>query len=200
MEQTLLDTLTSVTDVVGTVSEMRDSYTAGHQRRVAGLAVAIADDLGMEHRDVEDLRTAALLHDVGKMSVPAEILTKPGTLSATEFSLVKAHADSGYSVLMSARVPAPIPEIVHQHHERMDGSGYPRGLKGADLLEGSKILMVADVVEAMSSHRPYRPALGMDAAIAEIEAGAGTLFDSRVVESCLRVVRASGSALWGVGG
>jgi PAS domain S-box-containing protein/putative nucleotidyltransferase with HDIG domain len=199
MEQTLLDTLTSVTDVVGTVSEMRDSYTAGHQRRVAELAVAIARDLGMEHRAIENLRTAALLHDVGKMSVPAEILAKPGTLSAMEFALIQAHPEAGYSVLTSARVPGPVPEIVYQHHERMDGSGYPRGLKGADLLEASKILMVADVVEAMSSHRPYRAALGMDEAVAEIEAGAGTLFDPRVVESCVRVVRTPGHALWQAG-
>ena len=138
MEQTLLDTLTSVTDVVGTVSEMRDAYTAGHQRRVAGLAVAIARDLGMAQGDIRDLRTAALLHDVGKMSVPAEILTKPGVLSAIEFALIQAHPEAGYSVLTSARVPGPIPEIVYQHHERMDGSGYPRGLKGVDLLESSK--------------------------------------------------------------
>lgn len=200
MERTLLDTLTSVTDVVGTVSEMRDPYTAGHERRVAELAVAIARDLGMELRDIGDLRTAALLHDVGKMSVPAQILTKPGALSATESSLIQAHSEAGYSILTSARVPEPIPEIVYQHHERVDGSGYPRGLKGADLLEGSKVLMVADVVEAMSSHRPYRPALGLDAAVAEIEAGAGTLFDARVVRSCVRVVRAPGFVLWEVSG
>jgi putative nucleotidyltransferase with HDIG domain len=199
MEQTLLDTLTSVTDVVGTVSEIRDPYTAGHQRRVAELAVAIARDLEMEHTDIEDMRTAALLHDVGKMSVPAEILTKPGALSATEFSLIQGHSEAGYGILMSARVPGPIPEIVYQHHERIDGSGYPRGLSGADLSESSKILMVADVVEAMSSHRPYRPALGIDAAVAEIEAGSGTRFDSDVVESCVRIVRAPGFAFWQAG-
>ena len=199
MERTLLDTLTSVTDLVGTVSEMRDPYTAGHQRRAAELAVAIARDLGMEQGDVGNLRTAALLHDVGNMSVPAEILTKPGALSAVEFSLVQEHVDAGFRVLTSARLSEPVPEIVYQHHERMDGSGYPRGLRGVDLLEGSKVLMVADVVEAMSSHRPYRPALGMDAAVSEIEAGAGTLFDSRVVESCVRVVRAPGFTLWEVG-
>lgn len=199
MEQRLLDALTSVTDLVGTVSEMRDPYTAGHQRRVAGLAVAIALDLGMAQGEIGDLRTAALLHDVGNMSVPAEILTKPGVLSSVEFSLVQEHVDAGFRVLTSARVSGPIPEIVHQHHERMDGSGYPRGLMGADLLECSKVLMVADVVEAMSSHRPYRPALGIDAAVSEIEAGAGTLFDSRVVESCARVVRAPGFTLWQAG-
>jgi PAS domain S-box-containing protein/putative nucleotidyltransferase with HDIG domain len=198
MEETLLDTLTSVTDVVGTVSEMRDPYTAGHQRRVAELAVAIARDLGMEQGDIGDLRTAALLHDIGKMSVPAEILTKPGALSAIEFGLIQGHPEAGFGLLKSARVLGSVPEIVYQHHERMDGSGYPRGLRGEDLLDGSRVLMVADVLEAMASHRPYRPALGIDAAVAEIEAGAGTLFDSRVVESCVRIVRAPGFDLWQV--
>lgn len=196
MQQELLDTLTSVTDVIGTLSEMRDPYTAGHQRRVAELSVEIARDLGMEHQDIQNLRTAALLHDVGKMSIPPEILTKPGALSPLEFSLVKAHPESGFRIITSARVPGPIAEMVYQHHERVDGSGYPRGLQGSDLLDGSKVLMVADVVEAMASHRPYRPALGLDAAVAEIEAGAGTLFDPRVVESCVRVVRNPGLALW----
>ncbi|NTW28508.1 MAG: HD domain-containing protein [Coriobacteriia bacterium] len=196
MEQTLVDALASVTDVIGAVSEMRDPYTAGHQRRVAELSVAIARDLGMEDKDISDLRIAALLHDIGKMSVPTEILTKPGALSPLEFMLIHEHSESGFSILTSAHVPEPIPEIVHQHHERNDGSGYPRGLMGEDLLDASKILMVADVVEAMASHRPYRPKLGIDAAIAEIEAGAGTLYDSRVVESCVRVVRAPGFSFW----
>lgn len=199
MEQTLMETLTSVTDVVGTVSEMCDPYTAGHQRRVAELAVAIARDRGMAQREIGDLRTAALLHDIGKISVPAEILTKPGALSAIEFSLIQGHPEAGFDLLTSARVLGSIPEIVYQHHERMDGSGYPRGLRGEDLLDGSKVLMVADVLEAMASHRPYRAALGIDAAVAEIEAGAGTLFDSRVVESAVRVVRAPGFDLWEAG-
>jgi putative nucleotidyltransferase with HDIG domain len=196
MEQTLLDTLTSVIDVIGTLSEMRDPYTAGHQRRVAELSVEIAHDLGMGHEDVEELRTAALLHDVGKMSIPVEILTKPGARSPVEFDLIKAHPESGFHIITSARVPGPIAEIVYQHHERIDGSGYPRGLRGDELLGASKVLMVADVVEAMSSHRPYRAALGIDAAVAEIQAGAGTRFDPRVVAACVRVVRDPGFAFW----
>jgi PAS domain S-box-containing protein/putative nucleotidyltransferase with HDIG domain len=201
MEQALVDTLTSVTDVIGTLSEIRDPYTAGHQRRVAELAVEIARDLGMEHKDIQDLRTAALMHDVGKLSIPAEILTKPGALTPMEFSLIREHPEAGFRIMTSAHVPEPIAEIVYQHHERRDGSGYPRGLKDEDLLEASKILMVADVVEAMTSHRPYRPALGVDAAIAEVERGAGTLFDPRVVESCVRVIRDPGfafSEVWAI--
>jgi PAS domain S-box-containing protein/putative nucleotidyltransferase with HDIG domain len=198
MEQELRDTVTSITDVIGTVSEVRDPYTAGHQRRVAELCVEIARDLGMPANDIAELKTAALLHDVGKMSVPVDILTKPGRLSPTEFSLVQGHSEAGYRIISSARVPGPIAELVYEHHERCDGSGYPRGLVADQLLEGSKVLMVADVVEAMVSHRPYRASLGMEAALAEIERGAGRLYDARVAESCVRVIREQGFAFTAV--
>jgi PAS domain S-box-containing protein/putative nucleotidyltransferase with HDIG domain len=181
--------LTSIIDVIGTVSEMRDPYTAGHQRRVSELATAIAVDLGLAESDVEDIRVAGLLHDIGKMSVPVEILSMPRVLSPAEYSLVKGHAEAGYNIIASAHMPDPIAELVHQHHERCDGSGYPRGLTAGDLLQGGKVLMVADVVEAMMSHRPYRPALGAEVALAEIEKGAGTLYDPAVASSCVRIIR-----------
>ena len=192
MQQTLLDTVTSITDVIGTVSEMRDPYTAGHQRRVAELAVAIARDMGMAEPDIIELRNAGLLHDVGKISVPAEILTRPGSLSPTESDLVRQHAEAGYRILRSARVPGRVAELVYQHHERCDGSGYPRGLSGDALLDGTKVLMASDVIEAMTSQHPYRGALEMDVALAEIEGGAGTLYDRGVADSCIRVIRENG--------
>jgi len=181
--------LTSVIDVIGNVSEMLDPYTAGHQRRVAELASAIATDMGMSDSDIDDIRIAGLLHDIGKMSVPVEILTQPRILSPAEYRLVKGHSKAGYKLIASAQMPEPIAELVYQHHERCDGSGYPRGLRQDALLDGSRVLMVADVVEAMTSHRPYRPALGVDAALAEIERGAGRLYDSVVSRSCLRVFK-----------
>jgi len=134
------------------------------------------------------------MHDVGKISVPAEILSRPRALTPVEFSLVAGHAEAGYRIINSAHVHTPIAELVYQHHERCDGSGYPRGLTADDLLDGSKVLMVADVVEAMSSHRPYRAALGEDAALAEIESGAGSRYDSGVCESCIRLFRERGFA------
>jgi len=196
----LLDRLsgmvTSVIDVVDNVSEMRDPYTAGHQRRVAELAVAIARELGMDETDVDDIRVAGMMHDIGKMAVPAEILSKPTELSETELCLIQAHAEAGYNIIAAARMQGPIAELIHQHHERCDGSGYPRGLTGDELLIGSKVLMVADVVESMMSHRPYRAALGPDVALAEIERGAGTTFDPDVVAACLRIFREQGFSLF----
>ena len=190
----LADTLTSVIDVIGNLTEVRDPYTAGHQRRVAELASAIAGEMGMSDAEVAEIRVAALMHDVGKISVPAEILSRPRALTPVEFSLVAGHAEAGYRIINSAHVHTPIAELVYQHHERCDGSGYPRGLTADDLLDGSKVLMVADVVEAMSSHRPYRAALGEDAALAEIESGAGSRYDSGVCESCIRLFRERGFA------
>ncbi len=184
--------LSAIIDVIGTVSEMRDPYTAGHQRRVSELASAIARHLGMPGSDVEDIRIAGLMHDIGKMSVPVEILSMPRALSSAEARLVQGHAEAGYNIIAAARMPDPIAALVYQHHERCDGSGYPRGLTSSDLLDGGKVLMVADVVEAMMSHRPYRAALGADAALAEIERGAGTLYDPAVAESCVRLVRHEG--------
>jgi len=185
-------TLTSVIDIASNITEMRDPYTAGHQRRVSELAVRISEEMGMSVQQIEENRVAALIHDVGKMSVPAEILVKPGVLSPMEFSLVKSHAEAGYRIIASANMQGRIDEIVYQHHERCDGSGYPRGLSAEQLLPGAKVLMVADVVEAMASHRPYRAALGIDTALAEIERGAGTLYDAEVSKACMTVFRELG--------
>jgi len=168
-------------------TEIRDPYTAGHQERVARLACAIAEKMGLGEETVKGLRVAGLLHDVGKVSVPAEILSKPARLTPAEFNLIKAHPQTGYEILKGIDFPWPAAEIVLEHHERLDGSGYPRGLTGEAILPMAKILAVADVVEAMSSHRPYRPALGVDKALGELEAGAGTLYDREVVKVCLQL-------------
>ncbi len=180
--------LSAVTAVVSRTVEMRDPYTAGHQRRVAALAVAIAHKMGMSDADIANLEVAAALHDVGKVSVPAEILSRPSKLTALEFELVKAHVEAGYEIVRSAALPETVAEMVYEHHERLDGSGYPRGLTAEELLPGSRVLMVADVVEAMCTHRPYRPAFGLAAALEEITAGSGTRYDQDVVEACHAVV------------
>ena len=182
--------LFSVTAVISRTVEIRDPYTAGHQRRVAELATAIAWQLAIPGEELEEIAIAAAIHDIGKVSIPAEVLSKPAALSALEFELVKTHSQAGYDIISSARLKGAVPELVLQHHERCDGSGYPRGLTGDQLLTGSKIIMVADVVEAMSSHRPYRSALGVEAAREEIAAGAGTKYDGAVVRACLDVLDA----------
>ena len=180
----------STIEILGQMVETRDPYTAGHERRVSQLCVSVARELGMSDDDVEEIRIAGLIHDIGKISVPAEILSKPGALADMEFELIKAHSVAGYNILTAARFAEHVAEIVYQHHERCDGSGYPRGLGADQLLESSKVIMVADVVEAMSSHRPYRPALGIDVARKEIERGAGLQYDTAVVEACGRVLDA----------
>ena len=152
-------TLNSVIDVISQVVEMRDPYTAGHERRVAELATRIAEKLGMSPAEVEEIRVAALMHDVGKVSIPAEILSKPGRLSSAEFALIMGHSESGYRIIESANMEGMAAEIVYEHHERCDGTGYPRGLTAEQLQPASKVLMVADTVEAMVSHRPYRAGL-----------------------------------------
>ena len=182
----------STVHVVNTLSEMRDPYTAGHERKVAELAVDIGAELGLSARQQEGLHVAGFLHDIGKITVPAEILAKPGKLSWIEHRLVQEHAQAGYEVLKNVKFPWQIAEVVQQHHERIDGSGYPQGLKGEAILLKARILAVADVVEAMSSHRPYRPARGIEAALAEIERGRGTFFDTNVVDACLRLFREKG--------
>jgi len=185
----LSTSLSSIIAVVGHVVETRDPYTAGHERRVSELAVGISTELGLPAEEIEEIRLAALIHDVGKMSVPAEILSKPGKLSSIEFELIKGHSESGYRILSAADMSESITEMVYQHHERCDGSGYPRGLAARELLPGAKVIMVADVVEAMVSHRPYRAGLGVTAALSEIERGAGTHYDADVVAACLRLFR-----------
>ncbi|MEN6468387.1 MAG: HD domain-containing phosphohydrolase, partial [Smithella sp.] len=162
--------------------ELRDPYTAGHQRRVADLAYAIALEMNLEESRLTGLRMASTIHDLGKISIPSEILTKPTKLTYIEFEIVKTHAQAGYDILKDIDFPWPIARIVHEHHERMDGSGYPNGLKGEDILLESKILTVADVVEAMVSHRPYRTALGVEPALAEIIKNRGILYDEDVVD------------------
>ncbi len=171
------------------LGELRDPYTAGHERRVGQLAAAIGKRLGLDEHRVRGLEIMGRLHDVGKMSVPAETLVKPTRLSPIEFDLVKQHAEQGYEILRHVAFPWPVAEAVWQHHERCDGSGYPRGLAGDAILLEARILGVADVVEAMSSHRPYRPALGLDAALAEVERGAGSVYDPAVAAHCLDVFR-----------
>jgi PAS domain S-box-containing protein len=185
----LRQSIKTTIQVLGTASEARDPYTAGHQRRVADLSRAIATEMKLSHDKIEAIRMAAAIHDIGKISVPSEILCKPSILSELEFSLIKNHVQYSYEIIKDVESPWPLADIVHQHHERMDGSGYPLGLKNKDILIEARILAVADVVEAMMSYRPYRPALGFEIALAEIENNAGTLYDRDVVDACLRLFR-----------
>jgi PAS domain S-box-containing protein/putative nucleotidyltransferase with HDIG domain len=173
---------------MGHVVESRDPYTAGHERRVAELAEAIAGAMGMDDEEVDGVRLAGLIHDIGKIAVPAEILSKPGRLSVVEFNLIKQHARAGYEIIEAVEFSQPVADMVLQHHERLDGSGYPQALTDAQILPQAKILAVADVAEAMSSHRPYRPALGMDAALEELKQGAGVKYDAGVVAACVNLV------------
>jgi putative nucleotidyltransferase with HDIG domain len=168
---------------------MRDPYTAGHEKRVAKIAGAIGAELGFDEIRQEGLRVAGYLHDIGKVSIPSEILAKPGKISALEFQLIQGHAQASYDVLHKMEWPWPVAEVALQHHERIDGSGYPQGLKGDAILLEARIMAVADVVEAMSSHRPYRPGLGINKALAEIELGRGTKYDIQVADACLRLFR-----------
>jgi PAS domain S-box-containing protein/putative nucleotidyltransferase with HDIG domain len=172
---------------VGKSVEARDPYTAGHQQKVAELAVAIARDMGLDEDRVEGIRMGASIHDIGKIHLPAEILSKPSKLSDIEYSLIQAHPQVGYDILKDIAFPWPVADITHQHHEHMDGSGYPQGLKGEEICLEARIVAVADVVEAISSHRPYRPALGIDAAMDEIKMQRGKFYDPEVVDACLRL-------------
>ena len=169
--------------------EKRDPYTAGHQRRVADLAEKIALKLGLPKEQAHGIYLASIVHDIGKIQVPAEVLNKPGKLTDLEFSLIKLHPQTGYDILKAIRSPWPIPEAVLQHHERLDGTGYPQGLKGEQIIIEARIIAVADVVEAMSSHRPYRPGLGLEAALAEISRVRGTQLDSNAVDACLQLFK-----------
>ena len=175
--------------VLGTASEAKDPYMAGHQQRVSDLARAIATEMKLSQHKIESIRMASAIHDIGKISVPAEILCKPANLTDLEFSLVKNHPVFSYEIIKEVESPWPLAEIVYQHHERINGSGYPLGLKNGDILIESRILAVADVVEAMTSYRPYRPALGLDLALAEIEHNAGILYDADAVKACLKLFR-----------
>ncbi len=191
LEHTFIQTVNLAT----TLSEMRDPYTAGHEQRVAEIAVAIGREMGLDENRVEGLRVGGHLHDVGKITVPSEILSKPTKLTQNEYALIKEHARAGYEVLKNVDFPWPVAQIALQHHERIDGSGYPQGLKGEEILLEARITAVADVVESMASHRPYRPALGIEKALVEIEHGSGTAYDPVVVDTCLRLFRHKGYAL-----
>ncbi len=180
LRQSLEQSIQTIADTV----EARDPYTAGHQRRVSELATAIAHEMGLPEDKITGIHLAAIIHDLGKIHVPAEILAKPGKLNDIELMLIKTHPQAGYDILKNVKFPWPIAEIVWQHHEKLDGSGYPQGLKGEQILLEAKILTVADVVEAMSSHRPYRPALGILNALSEIERGRGSAYESAVVDAC----------------
>ena len=187
--------LTSTVEVAMTLSELRDPYTAGHERRVAQIAAALGAELGFDENRQEGLRAAGHLHDVGKITIPAEILSKPGKLSSIEYQLVQGHSQASYEVLKTVAFPWPVAQVALQHHERIDGSGYPQGLKGESILLEARIMAVADIVEAMSSHRPYRAALGIETALTEIERGCGTSYDPAVVDACLRMFREKGYRL-----
>lgn len=170
---------------LGSVVEKVDPYTAGHQRRSAALAWTLATEIGLSQEEIDTIHTAALVHDVGKVGVPAEILSRPGRLSETEFDLIKTHPRAGSDILKGIEFPGPVSDLVLQHHERLDGSGYPSGLPSLDILMEARILAVADVVEAMTSYRPYRPALSADKALEEISQNSGVLYDPDVVATCV---------------
>jgi PAS domain S-box-containing protein/putative nucleotidyltransferase with HDIG domain len=185
-------TLGATVQAMAAAIEARDPYTSGHQRRVADLARSVAREMGLPAEQIDGIRVAGIIHDVGKMSVPSSILSKPTRLTEVEFELVRTHAEAGYEILKDLDFPWPVATIARQHHERMKGSGYPRGLLGDEILIEARILAVADVVEAMASHRPYRPTLGVDKALEEITAGRETLYDPEVVDACVRLFREKG--------
>lgn len=174
------------------IVESRDPYTAGHEQQVAKIACIIAKKMPLPEDQVEAIRVAGLLHDIGKIAIPSEILTKPGRLSRLEMEMVKTHCQNAYDILKTIEFPFPIAQIILQHHERIDGSGYPQGLKGEVILLESRIIGVADVIEAMSSHRPYRPAMDIEMALEEIAKYRDILYDANVVDACLSIYKAEG--------
>jgi len=184
----LQKTLSDIINTLASIIEVRDPYTSGHQKRVAQLAVAIAEEMGLDDNRIESIRVASLIHDIGKMNLPESILTRPGRLSEIEYDMIKTHSQLGYDIMRRVEFPWPIADIILQHHERMNGSGYPKGLKGDEIMLEARIIGVADVVEAMASHRPYRPALGMNTALEEINKGKGKLYDVDVAKACKRVI------------
>jgi putative two-component system response regulator len=187
----LRESIDGIIKAMSSMVEIRDPYTAGHQQRVAELAKSISIEMGLPKERVEGIRMAGLIHDIGKIAVPAEILTKPGKLSNIEFNLIKVHPQVGYDILKDIEFPWPIDKIVLQHHERMNGSGYPNNISGEEILLESRIMAVADVVEAMASHRPYRVALGLEAAKEEILKNKNILYDPMVVNACVKILSTS---------
>lgn len=193
----LHEALVATIEAISATMESRDPYTSGHQKRVARLAAAIAREMGLSDNVVQGVHFGALIHDVGKIQIPSEILSKPGKLIPIEFELIKTHAQSGYDIVKNIKFPWPVADMVYQHHERLDGSGYPRGLKGDAIVLEARILAVADVVEAMATHRPYRPSLGLATALQEVEGKRNTGFDPAAVDACLRLFREKGFVLEG---
>jgi PAS domain S-box-containing protein/putative nucleotidyltransferase with HDIG domain len=188
-EGLLAANLDALVHTIAATVEVRDPYTAGHQTRVAYLATAMAREMALDEADVQGIRTAAGIHDLGKIGVPAEILSKPGKLSAPEFEIIKQHAQQGHDIVAGIAFPWPVAQMILQHHERLDGSGYPARLSGEQVLPGARIIAVADVVEAMSSHRPYRPAKGTEFALEEIGGQRGRQLDADAVDACVRLFR-----------
>jgi len=184
LQKNLYETIYALSSIV----KIKDPYTAEHQWRVAHIASVIAQDMGLAKEQVETIRIAGIVHDIGKISVPAEILNKPGQLSSIELEMIRTHPSVSYNILKDIDFPGPVKEVVFQHHERIDGSGYPEGLTGKDMLLETKIIGVSDVVEAIASHRPYRPSLGIDKSIEEISQYRDTLYDSKVVDTCLNLL------------
>ena len=185
IERLLEETVAALSSAV----EKRDPYTAGHQERVMQLSCAIAREMKLSDKQIGGIRMAAVIHDIGKLNIPIDYLTKPTKLSEAEMSVIKAHPKEGYEILQGIQVPWPIAEMVLQHHERLDGSGYPNGLSGEKILLEAKIIAVADVIEAMATNRPYRPMLGMEKALHEITSKKGTIFDPAVVDACVTILK-----------
>ena len=183
----LKKTLEGIVHALAVIVEMRDPYTSGHQKRVANLARAIAEEMDLSEEQINGIFIAGVVHDLGKTAVPAEILSKPGRLTEFELNIVKTHAQVGYDILKTIEFPWPVAQIVIQHHERLDGSGYPHGLCGDEIIMEARILAAADVVEAMASHRPYRAALGINMALEEISQHSGIIYDPNVVNVCLKL-------------
>ena len=191
LERSMKGTLQAVARMV----DLRDPYTAGHERRVGLIAAAIGREMGWDDEHCGHLEMVGLVHDIGKIAVPAEILSKPTKLNANEFAMIRSHAESGYEILQNVQFDLPVADIIRQHHERLDGSGYPQGLKGDAILPEARVLAVADVLESMSTHRPYRPALGVDAALEELQKNSGILYDGKVVDAVVRLIREKGFVL-----
>ncbi len=192
--------LRATVHAISRIVEMKDPYTSGHQQRVSDLARSIAAEMGLSADRRDFIRTASSIHDIGKIAIPTEILSKPTKLTDLEFNLIKTHAQSGYDILKDIEFPWPVADVVLQHHERMDGSGYPHGLKGDEILLEARILAIADVVEATASHRPYRPSRGINLALEEISKNKGILYDANAVDACLKLFREKGYTLVQISG
>ncbi|MES9962263.1 MAG: HD domain-containing phosphohydrolase [Candidatus Sedimenticola sp. 20ELBAFRAG] len=195
VDQKLKDSLVQTIQAIALTLEQRDPYTAGHQRGVADLACAIAEEMGLDEEKIQGIRMGGTIHDIGKIYIPSEILNRPGKLSKVEFEIIKTHPEVGYQIVKDVEFPWSVVDLIYMHHERLDGSGYPQGLKGEEICLGARILAVADVVEAMATHRPYRPALDIGAALDEIERGSGVLYDPQAATACLALFNEKGFQL-----